>query len=101
MAREKTTPAGFVPLRFPERIKTLSRTRSERQMQGEIGFKIKKRCHISARGAAKEILPFLRIIFESDAKMAAGLVKWFDFDEAMTEYLARTKKQGKAILKAV
>jgi hypothetical protein len=33
--------------------------------------------------------------------MAAGLVKWFDFDEAMTEYLAGTKKQVKAILKAV
>jgi replication factor C large subunit len=101
MAREKTTPAGFVPLRFPERIKTLSKTRSERQMQKEIGFKIKKRCHISARRAAKEILPFLRIIFESDAKMAAGLVKWFDFDEAIIGYLAPTKKQVKAILKAV
>jgi len=101
MAREKTTPAGFVPLRFPERIKALSKTRSERQMQKETGIKIKKRCHISARRAAKEILPYLRIIFESDSKMAAGLVKWFDFDEAIIEYLAGTKKQVKAILKVV
>jgi hypothetical protein len=28
-------------------------------------------------------------------------VKWFDFDEAMTEYLAGTKKQVKAILRTV
>jgi len=100
MAREKTQPAGFVPLRFPERIRMLSKTRSERQMQREIGLKIKRRCHISARGATKEILPYLRIIFEEDAEMAAGLVKWLDLDEAMIEYLAGTKKQAKAVLKA-
>jgi len=99
MAREKTTPAGFVPLRFPERIKMLSRTRSERQMRGEIGLKIKKRCHISANRATKEILPYLRIIFESNTEVAAGLTRWLDLDEAMIEYLAGTKKQTRAIIK--
>jgi len=99
MAREKTVPAGFVPLRFPERIKMLSKTRSERQMQREIGVKIKRRCHISANGAKKEILPYLRIIFENNAEMAAGLTKWLDLDEAMIEYLAEDKRQTKAILK--
>ena len=100
MAREKTQPAGFVPLRFPGRIMMLSRTRSERQLQGQIGLKIKKRCHISVKGAKSEILPYLRIIFENDARTAAGLVKWLDLDEMMTEYLAGTKRQAKAILKA-
>jgi len=99
MAREKTTPAGFVPLRFPERIRMLSRTRSERQMQREIGLKIRRRCHISARGATKEILPYLRIMFENNAEMAAGLTKWLDLDETMIEYLAGTKRQTKSILK--
>jgi replication factor C large subunit len=100
MARERTQPAGFVPLRFPERIRLLSKTRAERQMQAEIGLKIKKRCHTSVNQAKKEILPYLRIIFESNAEMAAGLVKWFDFDEATIEYLAGTKRQAKAIMKA-
>jgi replication factor C large subunit len=100
MAREKTTPAGFVPLRFPERIRQLSKTRSERQMQREIGLKIKRHCHISANRATKEILPYLRIIFENNAEMAAGLTKWLDLDEAMIEYLGGTRKQTKAILKA-
>jgi len=99
MARERTQPAGFVPFRFPERIKTLSKTRSERQMQAAIGLKIKRRCHISANRAKKEVLPYLRIIFESNAEMAAGLIKWFDFDEATIEYLAGGKRQTKAIMK--
>jgi len=99
MAREKTQPAGFVPLRFPERIRKLSQTRAERQMQAQIGLKIKKRCHISAKGATKEILPYLRIIFESNAEMAADITKWLDLDETMIEYLAGGKRQVKAIIK--
>jgi len=99
MARERTQPAGFVPLRFPERIRMLSKTRAERQMQTAIGLKIKKRCHISANRATKEILPYLRIIFENNAEMAADLTKWLDLDEAMIEYLAGIKRQTKAIIK--
>jgi replication factor C large subunit len=99
MARERTQPAGFVPLRFPTRIRTLSQTRAERQMQAAIGLKIKKHCHVSVKRGAKEILPFTRIIFESDVDMAAGLAKWLDLDEGMIEYLSGNKRQTKAILK--
>ena len=99
MARKRTQPAGFVPLRFPERIKMLSKTRAERQMQAAIGSKIKKRCHISANRAKKEILPYIRIIFENNTHNAAEMAKWLDLDAAMIEYLAATKKQTKAIMK--
>ncbi|MFQ6073741.1 MAG: replication factor C large subunit [Candidatus Bathyarchaeia archaeon] len=100
VAREKTKPAGFVPLRFPERIKALSRTRGERQMQSKIGWKIRRRCHISAMRATREFLPYLKVIFETNAEMASGTARWLDLDEAMIEYLAGTKKQAKAIIKA-
>jgi len=100
VAREKTEPAGFVPLRFPERIKMLSRTRSERQMQSKIGSKIRRRCHISGVKAKTEFLPYLKMIFENNTAMASGTARWLDLDEAMIEYLAGTKKQAKAIIKA-
>jgi replication factor C large subunit len=100
VAREKTKPAGFVPLRFPERIKMLSRTKKERQMQSKIAWKIKRRCHISAVRAIREFLPYLKVIFENNAQMASRIAKWLDLDEAMIEYLAGTKKQAKAIIKA-
>jgi len=99
MAREKTQPAGFVPLKFPERIKLLSQTRAERQMKSAIGGKIKKRCHISAKRATRDILPYIRIIFEDNAQNAAHLAKWLDLDETMIEYMAGSKKQTKAIMK--
>ena len=99
MAREKTQPAGFVPLKFPERIKLLSQTRAERQMKSAIGVKIKKRCHTSTKAATRDILPYIRIIFENNAENAAGLAKWLDLDEEMIDYMAGNKKQAKAIAK--
>jgi hypothetical protein len=51
--------------------------------------------------SAKGTLPYLRIIFESNVEMAAGLTKWFEFDESMIEYLAGTKKQTKKIIKSL
>jgi len=100
VAREKTKPAGFVPLRFPERIKMLSRTKRERQMQSKIGLKIKRRCHVSAVKAITEFLPHLKVIFENNLEMASGTARWLDLDDSMIEYLAGTKKQAKAIIKA-
>jgi len=92
MARKNTQAAGFVPLKFPERIRALSQSRAERQMRLAIGAKIKKRCHTSARDAAKEILPYIRVIVENNGQNAADLAKWLDLDEAMIEYLAESEK---------
>lgn len=83
----RRTPPQWVPFRFPGRIRKLSTTKRERDMRSSIGMKIKKRCHVSSSRAAREILPYLKVIFEDNAEMAAGLAKWFDLDEAMVEYL--------------
>jgi len=85
-SRERTRPE-WVPFRFPERIRMLSGTKWERGMQAAIGMKIGRKCHVSSRVAVKEILPYLRIIFETNPEMAAGLAKWLDLDETMIEYL--------------
>jgi len=99
MARTRTQPSGWVQSKFPERIKLLSKTRAERQMKSAIGVKIKKRCHTSTKAATRDILPYIRIIFENNAENAAGLAKWLDLDETMIEYMAGNKKQAKAIAK--
>jgi replication factor C large subunit len=89
--------AGFIPFRFPERIQMLSRSRIERAMRVSIGNKVKPKCHISAVRATKEIIPYLRIIFQNNAEMAAGLAKWLNLSEEMVCYLAGDEK-AKTIL---
>ncbi|RJS78275.1 replication factor C large subunit [Candidatus Bathyarchaeota archaeon] len=97
MARQNSKTSGWIPFKFPQRIKMLSRSKAERGMQLRIGFKIKRKCHISANRAAKEVLPYLRIIFRNNVEMAAGIAKWLELDEDMIEYLAGNKKNAEAI----
>lgn len=97
-ARQQTKSSGWIPFRFPEKIRMLSRTKGERALQKAIGMKIRKRCHISATRSTKEIQPYLKIIFENNPEMAAGLSSWLDLNEDMIEYLAGNKKQTNAIV---
>lgn len=98
VARERTEPSGWIPFRFPQKLQWLSRTKAERTLQSAIGAKIRRKSHISSVRAMKEVLPYVRIIFESNPEMAAGIAKWLDLDETMIEYLAGNKKQTKAII---
>jgi replication factor C large subunit len=100
MARVNTKASGWIPFRFPQRIRMLSRSKAERAMQLKIGHKIKRRCHISAVRASKETLPYLRIIFKHDVEMAAKLAKWLNLNPDMIEYLAG-KKKAKTITQLV
>jgi replication factor C large subunit len=97
MTRQNPKISGWTPFKFPSRISMLSRSKMERAMQLNIGRKIRRRCHVSAVRASKEILPYLRVIFGNDVKMAAGLSKWLDLDSEMVRYLAGNEK-GAAII---
>ena len=90
MAREKTYPK-WVPFKFPERIRMLSRTRRERQRQLEIGMRLREKCHTSAVTVIREYLPYLRIIFGHDDEMATKIAEEFNLDEETIDYLSGKK----------
>lgn len=98
VSRQRTKSSGWIPFRFPEKLRYLSRTRGERTLQSGIGMKIRRKCHMSAKASVKMVLPYLKIIFENNSEMSAGLSKWLDLDEDMIKYLAGNKKQAKLII---
>jgi replication factor C large subunit len=98
LARRNSKISGWVPFKFPERIQMLSRSRAERAMKLSIGAKIKRRSHVSAKRASKEIIPYLKIIFKNNAEMAAGIAKWLDLDNEMIEYLVGTEEKAQDII---
>jgi replication factor C large subunit len=98
VSRQRSKSSGWIPFRFPEKIRMLSRTKGERAFQKAIGMKIRRRCHISATRSGKEVMPYLKIIFENNPEIAAGLSDWLDLDEDMIGYLAGNKKQTKTII---
>jgi len=97
MARVNTESHEWIPFKFPNRIRMLSKSKAERAMKLRIGHKVKRKCHISAVRASKEFLPYFGTIFRNNVNMAAGLAKWLDLDPEMVEYLAGSEKKGKAI----
>jgi len=82
---------GWVPFKFPSRIMTMSRSKMERDILKAIGLKIGRRCHISADRAAKDVIPFLRVIFQNNPEMGASLARWLDLDEDMINFLSGKK----------
>jgi replication factor C large subunit len=97
MARQNSKVSGWIPFKFPSRIQMLSRSRADRAIQRSIGNKIKRRGHISALRASKEVLPYLRIIFKNNVEMAAGLARWLDLEPEMIEYIAGSEEKAEAI----
>jgi len=95
MARERSKIGGWVPYKFPEKLRLLSMSRGERSMKTQIGMKIRKKCHASAFTAVREILPYVKVIFENNKEIGEGIANWLDLDADMREYLAGNKRAEK------
>lgn len=80
--------SGWIPFRFPERIRMASTLKSERDMLNEIGRRIGRKCHLSSSRAIVEVLPYLRIIFENDPEKAKKIAKWLNLDDEMITYIS-------------
>ncbi|MGD0549320.1 MAG: replication factor C large subunit [Candidatus Bathyarchaeia archaeon] len=89
MSKEFTKPA-WVPMKFPERIQLLSRTRKKRSIEAELGRSIGSRCHISSRRAIPRYLPYIKYILEKNPTEGARLVEWLHLSEDAMEYLGVT-----------
>jgi len=97
VSKERTKPA-WVPMKFPQRITYLSRTRKERASRNEIAGMIGRKCHMSTRASVRQQLPYICFIFQKNPSMAAKMVEYFGFNEEMIEYLAGTEKRASKII---
>jgi len=86
MSKEFTKPA-WVPMKFPERIQLLSRTRKVRSIESQLSRRIGARCHISSKRAIPQYLPYVKYILEENPAAGTRLLEWFGLDEDSMEYL--------------
>lgn len=86
MSREFTKPA-WVPMKFPQRIQFLSRTRKARSVERELGGSIAARCHISSRRAIPHYAPYIKYILEKNEAEGTGIAVWLGLSEDVMEYL--------------
>ncbi|MEM1515319.1 MAG: replication factor C large subunit [Candidatus Bathyarchaeia archaeon] len=80
---------GWVPFRFPERIKTASVTKEEREMLEEIGKRIRRKCHLSSSRAIVEVLPYLVIILQNNPRMGKRIARWLNLTDEMVSFIMK------------
>jgi replication factor C large subunit len=89
VAVAKQTPAsGWVPMRFPSRISSMSRTRGNRDLRKRIGVAIGQKTHVSARRAQQLYLPLLRLEHEHSPEKFEQIANWLESKEELDEMLS-------------
>src|SRR5213593_2614266 len=61
---KQTSPSGWVPMRFPQKISSMSRTRAIRDVRKKAAASIGLKSHVSVRRAQQLYFPLLRFIYE-------------------------------------
>jgi len=85
---KQTQPRGWVPMRFPQRISSMSRTRSDREIRKKIGAAIGQKSHVSSRRAQQLYLPLIRFIHEHNKEKYEGIAEWLDTGDLLETLLS-------------
>ncbi len=93
----KDSPFKYTKFSFPSFWALMGRFRGKRANIKNLIEKSINKLHCSDKTFEKEFFPYLRIIFNTDPKMAAGIAVWLQFDEEnisfLTQNSARITKQ--------
>lgn len=84
----KTYKGRFVKFTYPERFRLLSETRKAREMRDSIAEALARRLLTSKATVRSEVIPYLKVIFTSNPKMAAGIAREYGLTEEMVKFLA-------------
>jgi replication factor C large subunit len=88
---KQTSPSGWVPMKFPQKISSMSRTRATRDVRKKAAASIGLKSHVSTRRAPQLYFPLLRFIHEHNPKeyerIAASLDAIEELDDLFSSEL--------------
>jgi len=85
---KETSLGGWVSMKFPQRISSMSRSRGTRELRKGVGALIGSKSHISSRRGTKLYLPLIRFIREHDPEKYRQIAEWLDAKEPLDEILS-------------
>lgn len=77
--------------KMPEKIKLLSETKKAREYREALAEYLAKRLLTSKAIVKSDVIPYLRVIFESNTKLAAAIAKEYGIPEEIAKWLAGRK----------
>ncbi len=90
---KQTSPSGWVPMRFPQKISSMSRTRAIRDVRKKAAASIGLKSHVSTRRAPQLYFPMLRFIHEHDPKEYDRIATSLDAAEELDDLFSSELKQ--------
>src|SRR6266702_2409249 len=85
---KQTSLSGWVPMRFPQKISSMSRTRSIRDTRKKAAASIGIRSHVSVRRAPQLYFPLLRFIYEHNPNEYERIAVSLDAKEELDDLLS-------------
>jgi len=89
---KQTSPSGWVPMRFPQKISSMSRTRSIRDIRKRAAASIGLENHVSVRRAPQLYFPLLRFIYEHNPDEYERIAAALDAKEELEHLLSSELK---------
>ncbi len=95
----KQSPFKYTKFSFPSYWALMGRLRGKTAKMKQLAIKSTKALHCSTRVFIKDIYPYLKIIFNTDATMAAGIAVWLQYIEEDVDFLTNgTSKMTRQIM---
>ena len=83
-----TPPSGWVPMKFPQRISSMSRTRGARDLRKRVGAAIGQKTHVSSRRAQQLYIPLIRFEYEHNPEQFQQIAGWLENKGELDEMLS-------------
>jgi replication factor C large subunit len=84
IAKQSPT-SGWVPMRFPQRISSMSRTRGSRDLKKRIAGAIGEKTHVSVRRAQQLYFPLIRFEHEHSPERFEQIASWLKAKDELDE----------------
>lgn len=81
----------WVKYQFPEKIRLMSQSKEARALRDSIAGIIGAHIHASKAKVLKDVLPYVRVIFETNVEAAARLAMTLNLTDSMIKYLSQNK----------
>lgn len=73
--------------RPPGRINHLRRSWWSRRRLGDLALRVGEKCHISKRVAVRDVIPYIRVVFQENKTLGVSLARWLELEEATIKWL--------------
>jgi replication factor C large subunit len=85
---KQTSPSGWVPMRFPQKISSMSRTRAIRDVRKKAAASIGLKSHVSTRRSPQLYFPLLRFIHEHNRDEYDRIATWLGSKDELEDLVA-------------